>query len=302
MIIELTRKKLLVLATLIVVVLAVPITLFIMQRPQDNRSGATATPEDTVVVSVNGTDYTKADVRQIAEEQFEPAAVDDIALQDALNVLIERKILDTVAEENNITVDPARVEATELAEGISRDQAYYEVLREDVTLSQVKSMQVESLGFWSPTADYLVNLTESEKDLAAEQSSVGTQALAQIQTGLQNNQNPVTIYNNVSTSFPTIAGALAINGHIAEGLTDEEKEFLAIPTVIQYGDANLDPSVLQGLFAMQEGDVETFAKTETNNGGNVFKVIKVGNQSGPATYQEWFNQEKQSLVLNKGSL
>lgn len=302
MISEFSGKKVFILVAIIVAIFAIPFTIYLSQQNQDTRSRASATPETTVVATVDGQDYTKADVREVAQEQFDPAAIDEQALKDALDVLIERKILDKVATQKGIVVEPSVVETVMRGQDISETQAYYEVLQQEVALSETKSIQVISEGFWSPNSEYLANLSQAEKDLAASQSRQTTAVLSAIQNGLSRGTDPVEVYDSALTSFPVIAPALALNGTIAQGLPASTKDYLALPRVIEYGDSNLDPSVLTGLFAMNVDEVKTFSKTETNNGGAVFKVIKKGNDAGPTTYSAWYTQEKNNSYIPKGSL
>lgn len=295
-------RRVFIVMAVVVAIFAIPFTLYLAQKPQDTRSRASATPENTVVATINGEDITKADVRAVAEEQFEPSAVDEQALKDAMNVLIERKILDSAAESKGITADPAAIEIVMRGEDVSETQAYYEVLQQEVALAETKSIQAISEGFWSPSDDYLANLSAEEKTLAASQSKQTAAVLNSIQSGLKSGKDAVEVYDGALALYPAVAPALALNGTLAQDLGESVKEYLALPRVIEFGDSNLDPTALNGLFAMSVDEVKTFSKTETNNGGVVFKVTKKGNDLGPTTYAAWLTQQKNNMVIPKGSL
>ena len=285
MILEITRKRLFLIGSFIVVLIAIPLTVYVTQKQQETRSQASAVPENTVIVTINGQDFTKADIREVANEQYEPGAVDDQALKDALDVLIERTILD--------------IEAGRL--GVEADSDY-EVLRENIIIAVTKSRKVLSLGFWSPKSSDQGNLDEPEKQLAGTLTTQGRTALSEIESRLNAGEDILAITNSIRTKYPSLADYIALNGYRLTDLSEAEKELLAEPDIIEFGDSNMDQSVVAGLFSMGVGEVKKFQATETNDGGSVFKVLEKGNDSGPATYDAWLSERKNALVTPRASL
>ena len=289
MILEITRKRLFIFGSFIVVLIAIPLTVYISQLQQETRSQASAVPESTVIVTIDGQDFTKADIREVANEQYESSAVDDQALKDALDVLIERNILDIEAERLGVEAD-------------SEAEDYYEVLQEKITLAATKSRKVLSLGFWSPKSSDQGNLSASEKQLAQTLTTQGRTALSEIEPRLNAGEDILEITNSIRTKYPFLADYIALNGYRLTDLSEEEKELIAQPYTVEFGDSNMDPTVLNGVFALDVGQIRKFQVTETNDGGSVFKIIEKGNDSGPTTYSQWLSGKRSALVTPRASL
>lgn len=289
MILEITRKRLFIFGSFIVVLFAIPLTVYITQKQQEIRSQASAVPESTVIVTINGQDFTKADIRDVANEQYESSAVDDQALKDALDVLIERNILDIEAERLGVEAD-------------SQAEDYYEVLQEKITLAATKSRKVLSLGFWSPKSSDQGNLSASEKQLAQILTTQGRIALSEIEPRLNAGEDILEITNSIRTKYPSISDYIALNGYRLTDSSEEEKELTAKAYVVEFGDSNMDPTVLNGVFALDVGQIRKFQATETNDGGSVFKIIEKGNDSGPTTYSQWLSGKRSALVTPRASL
>ncbi len=282
---EFTLKRIAVFVLLVVAIIGIPLTVYLAQRQQEIRSQAAAVPENTVIVTINGQDFTKADIRNVANEQYESSAVDDQALKDALDVLIERTILGIEAQRLGVEAD-----------------SDYEVLQEKITLAATKSRKVLSLGFWSPKPSDQGNLDASEKEIAGTLTSQGRAALSEIETRLKAEEDILAITNSIRTKYPSLADYIALNGYRLTDLSEAEKVLTAEPYSVEFGDSNMDTTVLNGLFALNKGQVKKFQATETNDGGSVFKVIEKGNDSGPTTYSQWLSERRSALVTPRGSL
>ena len=94
---------------LVLVFLAIPVTVYTALQQQTSSTRASVETEAGVVAIINGEQIKKADVRKVAEEQYPPNAVDQVALQDAYEILKERKILDNAARNYALTPDQKRV-------------------------------------------------------------------------------------------------------------------------------------------------------------------------------------------------
>ena len=285
MILEITRKRLFLIGSFIVVLIAIPLTVYVTQKQQEIRSQAATVPESTVIVTIDGQDFTKADIREVANEQYESSAVDDQALKDALDVLIERTILDIEAERLGVEAD-----------------SDYEVLQEKITLAATKSRKVLSLGFWSPKSSDQGNLDASEKEIARTITSQGRAALSEIETRLSNGEDVVEIADAILVKYPALEDYLAINGYRLIDLSEDEKQAFASPDIVEFGDSNMDGTVLNGVFALGVGEIKKFQATETNDGGWVFKLLEKGKDTGPSTYSAWLTERRNALVTPRGSL
>lgn len=297
MIFEITRKKLFLFGSFVVVMLAIPLTVYLSQRQQETRSSAAVVPENAVIVKISGVDVLKKDIREVAEEQYEPSAVDNQALKDSLEVVIERQILDIESDRLGVEASAAEVQELMTQDELSENEARYEVLKGKVSIAAIRSRKVISLGFWTPASADQASLSKAEKDLAKNLSNQGGAVLSEIETKLRANQNLVAVADAIVLKYPVFKDYLAINGHRVNGLTTEEKQAFAREDIVEFGDSNMDNSILNGVFAMPVGQVKKFQNTKTNSGGSVFKVIEKGNDSGKVTYAAWLKERTDALVI-----
>ncbi|MBP9717069.1 MAG: hypothetical protein KBD51_03970 [Candidatus Levybacteria bacterium] len=293
---EFTLKKVAVFLLLGVALFAIPITVFLAQREQDTRSSANVVSEDTVVAVINGKQITKAAVRAVAEESNKPADVTPDSLKDALLVIEEREILENAVNTLGIQLDSAWVgELT--AEGYSENEARYQVLKNQIIIKAVKSRSALTVQFWNTPEAGFANLTAVEKEVSEKQLSDGIAALSEAETSLVRGDNPIEIGDALIAKYESLKPVLAVNGVIVEGLNNSERDAASHPQIYQFGDSGLDQEAQSALFEMGVNDVETITDTPTNRGGIVFKVISA-NDTGAATYDEWYTQQKSSLVQN----
>lgn len=302
MILEITRKKLFILGSFIVVLIAIPLTVYITQKQQETRSSAAEVPDTTVVAVINGEQITKADVRKVAEEQNAPSAVDAQALKDALTVLEERKILDLTAEELGIEASSDRVNIFVENEGFSEEDARYEVLRDQIILAKVKSRETLSIEFWNPPENSLDSLTAEEKENSNKELSHGIPALGRAEPRIRSGEHIIDIGQSLLTAYPSLAPVLGVNGYILSELDEAQKEIASLPQIYEFGDSSLDQTTLDALFAMGVGEVKTITNTSSNRGGTVFKIVSKGNDSGELSYEDWLDKQKRALVDDLGVL
>lgn len=284
----------------IVVMLAIPITVYLSQQRQDQRSQASEVPDTTAVAIFDGEEITKGQVRDVAEEQNAPSSVDAEALKVALSNLIEMKILDQAAEELGIEVDSDWVnELTQ--QGISENDAYYEVLRNQVTLKTVKSVSAFTVQFWNTPVGGLNNLTAAEKTLTAKQLTDGNAGLNRAQALLGRGDDILEVGDTVLTEFPSLKPVFAINGYIFDSLPESERMIAKRPQVYQQGDSGLDNQSQEVIFNLDEGSLANVKNSESNRGGIVFKAVSV-NKEGTETYDEWLEGKITELVDDLGVL
>ncbi len=292
MLIEITRKKVLIVLTLLIVVIAVPLTVYLSQRQQETRSRASQAPSDLeVVATFDGQNITRGEVKEVALEQYEQNQIDNQASKDALAILIERKVLSKASEKLGISADPADIEQKVQNEGLSQQDAFYEVLKNKIILSQVKSREALTIDFWSPTEEDLPSLSAEEKANASSQFSDGIPALNEAVTILKGGGDVLQVAEDILAKYPSLREVWAVNGYILDSLEDGEKQAVASPKIFEFGDSPLDATAREALFAMNEGDVKLVSGTTTNKGGVVFKLVSKGNDSGANSYQQWLDSQ-----------
>lgn len=307
MVIEITRRKLFVLLSILVVLIAVPLTVYLSQRQQETRSHAASDDSEVIVTfNNNGTleNITKGDVRSVAGEYADPATInnDTASLQAALSTLEERKILDLEAQKQGIDASADEVTQVENSQSLGSTDARYAVLKEKITLLDVHSVQAISVGFWSapdggPSSD--ANTPAQNTELQE-----GLAALPSIETGLKSGTDPVTLVSSIlaDSRYSALSSVLAVNSYIVSSSSDQTAS-METPQIYEFGDAGLDAPAVTALFGLvNSGDTVTVTNTESNKGGFVFKLVQRGNPSGAATYADWLNQQESSLITSVHSL
>lgn len=298
---EFSRKKALVFGVLLLVFLAIPVTVYTALQQQTTSSRASEEPQTDVVAIINGEQIKKSDVRKVAEEQYPPEVVDQLALQDALLILKERKILDNAAATYGIVPDQTRVNRFK-KEGFSDTAAKYQALKQQVTLAAVNSREASSIGFWNSPADGLETLSVEEQADAANQLEVGIPALVTVEAGMQNGADLVQIIEDALVDNPELAPVLALNGYIYSKLDEFTKETALYPQIYEFGSSGLNDQTRDSLFAQSEVAVISITNTKDNRAGYVFKVEKKGNVNGSNTYDEWLESQMSALVQDVGAL
>jgi hypothetical protein len=291
------NKKFAIFAIIILVAIALPVTVFMVRQQQtiQNQAAQSLAP-NTVVAMFNGQKIYKKDIQKVAEEELSPTLVDREALKDALNTLIERKILDKEKETKNIAVSTDEITRVENLEDLLQTDAYYAVLKSKITMLDVRSVKTVSISFWAPQKADQADLTDEEKQVVQNEIIQAPAAFADIELAMQSSQDLLAVASSAATKYPILAPVLAINGSILSSLDDSEKTRALEPQIYEYGDTSLDQITLNGLFSMSVDDIKTFYNTETNQGNIVFKVVEKGNETGATSYEDWLNQEKNLLV------
>lgn len=298
---EFSRKKALVLGVLSLVFLAIPVTVYTALQQQNSTIKASGSSEEEVVAIVNGEQITKAEIRTVAEEQYAPSSVDELALQDAQEILIERKILDVAVQTYGLTLDQKRVDRFK-SEEFTEIDSKYEALKQQVTLAAVNSREAYSISFWNPPSDGINTLSIEEQADAAIQLSSGIPALDLIEDSMKSGENLEIIIQDTLNVNPELTTVLSLNGYIFAPLDNFERSIASYPQIYEFGNSSVDSDVRGVLFAQSKGGVVKVSGTESNRGGYVFKVENVGNESGSSTYEDWFEDQKSTQVQIVNSL
>lgn len=293
---ELSLKKVGVLILVIVALIAIPLTVYLAQRQQESRSKAVVVSEDAVVAVINGQQITKADVRKVAEEQYAPSAVDAQALKDALSVLSERKILDAASKNQQISSDPRQIQERMEREGLTEIQAYYEVLKEKVTLIEVKNWQVFVIGFWVPPNDQRTDLTPEETTSIQKELSDGLLALVEAQNLLSSNQEAVDIARSLISKYPSLKKVLGVNGYLlAQAEEGGDLVNLTNPKIYTFQSSSTGQPLFDAIYSMKTPGEVKKVLSENDSGGNVIKLI--GRNSAPFnTYEDWLINKRETIV------
>ena len=292
-----SRRKVFSILIVVILLAAIPLTIYLVsQRQEIRQQAAPVVSPDTVIVKVNGEDIKKVDLDNFVINEIGSETSDRQTLTDALDTIIERKILDKALTDNNLSVDQAEVSKRVTTEGFSDIEAYYEILKEKVIMANVKARSAISIGFWIPPTDN--NLTDQEKSQIQARLADTAKALNDIQTKLSSGEDPINIAQAVGVSYPSLKPLLAVNGYISEEINDANREIALMPQVYQLNDSSLDQTALNDLFTIPEtGAIKIISNTESNRGGSVFKLAEKGNDSGAGSYEDWLSSQKNNLVV-----
>jgi len=292
-VIQITRRNLFILLSILVVLIAVPLTLYLSQRSQETRSHA-STPNPVVAV-VSGNKITATDVKNVALEDSDSPSQDDLAT--AKNTAIERAILDSASQDEGITADQSEIDQVSNNEGISSTEAKYEILRNKVIVKDVKYVKALSIGYWEPIASSQSDYSSDEWASVQQQEADGAKALTSAADSLSKSGDVVSIASDLIKAYPSLSDVLAMNGLIFSTIDPSDQADSATPAVYQYGDSNFDPETLAKVFdpSNQVGSVITVPTTSTSGGGTIFKITEIG-QGTEDSYDSWLAKEKSSLV------
>lgn len=297
MVIQITRRNLFILLSILVVLIAVPLTLYLSQRQQETRSHA-STP-NPVVATVAGNQITQSDVLKIALEDSDQTSInaDPENLATAKDTAIERAILDSVSQDEGITADQSEIDQVVSDEDISSTEAKYEVLRNKIITEKVRYAKALSIGYWEPTVDQKANYSDSDWATVQQQEADGAKAMDSAARSLASSDDAVGITSDLIKTYPSLSGVLAMNGLIFSKMDPSDQVDSATPALYEYGDSNFDPETRDKVFATTNkvGDIIPVSNTSANGGGTVFKITEIG-AGTEDSYDSWLAKEKASIV------
>lgn len=291
------NKKIAALALIILFIVALPITIFVSQQQQNTQSGAAVslTPE-TVIAVLNGQNILEKDVENVALEQYDTNSIDTQALQDALDILIERKILDYEKNQKSITVTQDEINKKQ-ADGVNEKQASYEVLKDKVTIANTKNWQAFSIGFWLPPNDELSDLTGDEKTTRKKQLEEGLKSLDDAKDQLQAKKYPLDIARNLVNKYPPLEAIMGVNGWLIKDLNSSANfsDFTS-PRIYTYEKSNSGQPFFDTLYSMKNAGQIKKAISDKESGGSIIKLIKANPGAKYDTYEDWLSARKTTLV------
>lgn len=233
------------------------------------REKATTLQEDLVLATVEEEQITVAVLNYFAASNLGERRLDSETLRGMLDVLVERKLLDQEAIENNISVTPP--------DG-KKNENYYSLLRIRVTQGIVSSAEVIDIGWWLPP------LGEYEQtELSQRQRAEQEQASLDIEQRLINNVPTEQILEYVSQTYSALAESLSINGTKYEGPGSLTPDVLV--RTHELSDELLYLPRYQAIFAMNTGEVSRNV-WEDGSGADIIKAIAVNRGEGES-YEQW---------------
>lgn len=278
---------------ILLMIITIPATVFVARQPQSTQSDAAneLTPE-TVVAIINGQNVLEKDLEQVASEQYDTEAIDREALKDALDTVIERKILEIEKEKLGLDPQDAEINA-KVADGFEPTQAYYEVLKDKVTASQTKNWDVYTIAYWLPMTGERQSLTNQETKDVQKQQQDGLKAIDEAMTGLQTSKTALQIARDIANKYPSLKDILGVNGYLLRdieqgaNLSDVEN-----PRKYTFESANKGQAFFDTLYSLKNaGEVKKYV-SDKNSGGGVVELVSANTSASFDTYEAWLRSKK----------
>lgn len=295
-------KRTISILVVLILIVGVALGIYLVHQNQDIRQHAadqtTTASQDPNVVAVVGTQgITKDMVEKAALEQYAPDAITPEVKKLVLDILIERAILDQEAAKDNITVTDDEIAQSPLGDSPSTK---YEILKQKLIASTLESREAYVIGYWVPPSDYSpTSLTAAEQQKIAAIRKDGALALAEAQIRMEQNEDVLTIAQDLIKKYPSLKDTLGVNGYIVARTPDTT--LLTTPRIYTRDPKSQGQPFFDTLFSMNQNEVKT-ALADKDAGGSVIKVVQI-HHSQYATYDEFLAAKKQQLVtINSTSL
>jgi hypothetical protein len=281
----------------LLIVAAVPLTVFLTNQQQNIKSGASN--QDPVVGTLNQNgalkEIHKSDLLPIAQEQYSSDSITKDVLLTARDTYVERQILDMKQQELGLPF-PAQTDIDSLSNeiGISQNQAKYELLKQEIIASQVNWVKAVSIGFWSPPDN--AGQDNAFQSSVNSQLTEGVSAMDYAKNQLNSGQDVLTITQSIysNPSYSSLTSALALNGIKFSQLEEADKQTAAEPVLYEYEDTNFDTATRSLLFSTPVNQVVTSIADTSNAGKVIFKIIDKGSGTF-GSYNKWLIQQKNTL-------
>ena len=146
-----SRRRVISVLILIILLAAIPLTIFLASQKQEIRQQASEPLSDsTVMLTINNQNFSLVDIKKVASEQYDPSSFNTQVLKIAQDNLIERKILDLKAKEAGLVPVEEEISALTGTTGLSREETRYDLIRQKLIRSEVRYIRIISIGYWVP--------------------------------------------------------------------------------------------------------------------------------------------------------
>lgn len=293
----LQQKKVISLGVILLLLLAIPLTLYLTRQEQDIRQEA-ANP--TVLAQIDGRTISKNELQDKIEKVYKNSPGSQ-ALQPLIDELIEEKLLQQSAKDLGVGISSTDIREEMNEQGIVtidsesplKKEIDTDILREKISRKVAKTRDAFTVGFWIPPTSYDVPLTPEQRTLIEQQRKDATPALTIIEERMRRGDNPLAIARDVSQQFPSLQSIMAVNGYIIA--TTQNQSLLQQPMLYEFENSRANVAYFKKLFETSSNQVTVVKETGTNDGGSVIRVVGATNGSYN-NYKEWLNDQKAKRV------
>lgn len=319
-----TQSKIIITITSLLIAILLPIAVFLYFQskgslhpgsstpsPSQNNPGHASiavsqtveNPQDTLLATVAGENIYLSTLRQSVGPQ-----AGNKALENALNALIEKKVLDFEARKQNIIVSSSETYTKVLEVGFPSKSALsqdildivkYEVIKDKIMMQEGLSRETYVIGFWIAPYDTTEQFTSEQKAKQEQQRIEGKKALDDIKDGFRANEAMFAITKSVYDKYPVLQDILAVNGTIFKNIKEEEQA-LERPRIYVLNRQSMTKELYDALLSAKVGDIVR-AIGDKGSGGSVAHVVRVNNGKY-TSYNQWFSDKKKEIVVVHQSL
>lgn len=283
-------KTLLGVLAVAVIAIAIPVTLFVISQRQTITQQA-APPEKpaNAVAQVYGAYVLSPEVDTFVKDSGKERT-------DALNILIERKILDEESKRSGIGVTDPEITAEMQRVGIEdfekmRVFTKYDLLKEKILKANVQYIEAQVISFWLPPLDYPVEVPAAKKQEVATQRSQLKDLLTTAEGKLTAKEDPVDVAKELITKYPAFEHVLVLNGSNVSASPDETLREPYIHIIKAGAQKTVLGVLLEG---MNEGEVKQLEQVDGS--GGMIALVTSKHTGTFDSYDTWLADKKTKFV------
>lgn len=251
---------------------------------------------DALLLTVGQQKVYLSEVKQAAKEQYLDSSITKSVMQNSLDMLVERIILDQEAQRLKIQPDKPK-------QSYSKSftiKAKYDLLKNKIISALLESRQANVVKLWVPSDEYLKTQGVSEKDkqtMLALRTDIQN-ALIDLEKKVREGETMLKGARFIHDKYPTLSSRVTLNGFILEKARDEN--LLTQPALYTFDPKNAGVPFYEALFIMKDKEIKRFMEPD-KSGGSIIQIISI--QHGASkNYQDWLESKKQQLIKVYSSL
>lgn len=277
------NKKLTIIGfSLVLLVIILGVVLFcssLLFKPSlSTKSVPPAEPSNVLLASFNGKKIYRSDVKKIALEQYSGNAINSKIMKIALDIAIERAILESEAQRLEIKVKQT-----------GDNIMYYQNLKDEVLIHEIGSVTANTISFWTPAFHDIYPQTPEDQEMRELQPKIFNEAIASLKKG----KSTYEVGKEILEQYPVFKPRLAVNSYIFTKVTNVL--LMQEPVVYEYNVNDSNKLFLDFVFATPVGQIKTLVWPD-GEGAAIVQVV-ARNSGAKLSYNKWLEEKKKSVRL-----
>lgn len=276
------RKVLLLVGAVVLALVVIGVLAFILlssqNQPQGSGQAPPPEPENVLLATVGERQIYRKDVVDVALEQYTQSGINSQIMKLALDIAVERAILDAEAEEKQIVVTdaPNKIE-------------YYERLKGTIIAREIGSVDANVISYWVPAfGDIYPQKPEYQQMRDLTQEVLGG-AVEELRAG----RSTYEIGSEIVQKYPVFKDQLAVNSYILSKVSDTS--LMTKPITYQYIVNDSNKLFLDTLFAMNPDQIRLLVWPD-GEGAAVIQVVNK-NTGDKVSYDQWLESRKEGVTF-----